>query len=346
MASWNNPKITNKGLELINSVLNSENITITSIKISSMKYDNSTLINLENIQEIKKSITPSSVIIENNKLKIQAIITNESNTKEYKLETIGIYAKKNNVGDEKLFAVINCENADIIPIDKKTGTVSINFEMFLVINRDVNFSMNYNTSALLTQSALNDTLNSRLSDKADKSTSVKSLRISNNTLYYSTHTNQEFSVTLPETTPDATDGVAGKISNNTVRDLARVVTNNVISEYGIGTNSINNANLNNYLKNGLYVNNNDSSRIRNITTAVINFQYETNWGVQLAMTEEDDPKLYIRAKRNNRWTSFKEMVYKTDIATDTKQGIISKNEIKDMFRKATLDEIWAGVGNG
>lgn len=131
--------------------------------------------------------------------------------------------------------------------------------------------------------------------------------------------------------------VDDSFSNIDIRDIIKQITSDKLTEVGIATNTINSANLNNYLKNGLYVNNKDSSRIRNITTAVINFQYETNWGVQLAMTEEDDPKLYIRAKRNNRWTDYKEMVYKTDVATDTKQGIISKNEIKNIFNVYTVE---------
>ena len=37
MANWNRPVITNKGLELINNSLNSGNVRITNIKVSSDK---------------------------------------------------------------------------------------------------------------------------------------------------------------------------------------------------------------------------------------------------------------------------------------------------------------------
>lgn len=98
-----------------------------------------------------------------------------------------------------------------------------------------------------------------------------------------------------------------------INELVKSILNDNLKLYGIGTNEINNFNLNNYLKNGLYVNNRDESRIGNITTSVVNFQYDNKWGVQLALTEEDDPKLYIRAKRNGNWTSYKEVAYKKDI---------------------------------
>lgn len=339
MASWNQPKITNKGLELINGVLNSESITITSIKTSKRRYEVSQIPNLTNIDNIEFTVSPSSVILENGKLKISAIITNLTNDTEYRLESIGIYAKKNNVGDEILLAVLSAINSDIIPA-RSVSEITINFEIFLIINRDVNFSMSYNTSALLTQGDLDTTLRQHLDSKADKSTSVKSLRISNNTLYYSTHTNQEFSVTLPETTPDATDGVAGKISINSIKSLATSqalsAINTELAKYNIGAFQWKSINLNDkQTLNGIFMGN-GAGGINNKYTMALNMFYSTSYGAQLLVTEETIPRLYVRYY-NDGWGELQEVVYKSDVATDSNKGIISKNEIKSMFNVYKID---------
>lgn len=345
MASWNRPIITNDGIKLINSVLNNETITITNIVVSSTRYEENKIASLSSLSNIKITTPPSAVIVENEKLKITAKIQNTNINEEFYMETIGILCKKNNQGDEILLAVIKSINSDIIPSHSITD-ITIDFVMFLMLNRDVNFTLNYNTNSLLTLQDLNDNVAVKINNKADKRDTVTSMRISDNKLYYKTLENKEFSVTLPEVVPYATDTTAGKISNNNVKEISRAITNEIIGTYGVGTNIINNNNINNYLKNGIYVVNEGTNRIDGATTTIFNVQYDTKWGVQLALVETDDPKLYIRAKRNNSWTTFKEMVYKSDVATDTKKGIISKNEIKELFPTVALIDIWKGVCNG
>lgn len=112
-----------------------------------------------------------------------------------------------------------------------------------------------------------------------------------------------------------------------INELIKSILNDNLKLYGIGTNEINLVDFNSYLKNGIYITNSGANRINSKTTSIINIQYDTKWGVQLAMTEEDDPKLYIRAKRNGIWTSYKEVAYKKDI-----EDIYTINDFIDNFK--------------
>lgn len=344
MAVWNKPVITTDGEKIF---LNSFNevpdlITIKKIKFSSSKPRD--LKNLKNLSDVKVEFSPSSVQIVDNQLVIRCNFNNKNNKEEYQLNTIGIYATADGIRDT-LLAVITTENGDYIPIDNNSGLLNISFTFYLVVSNNANFNIEYNSSSFMKQIDVQNLVNTSIINKADKDTSVKSLRISNNTLYYSTNSEKEYSVSLPEQTPNATDTVAGKISNNTVKDLATTVVNGELAKYNIGAIQWKSTNLNDkQTLNGIFMGN-GAGGINNKYTMALNMFYSTIYGAQLLVTEETIPRLYVRYYLSSAWSNLQEVVYKSDVATDTEKGIISKNEIKSLFTKATLSEIWSGVAN-
>ena len=318
MASWNRPVITNKGIELMNNALNNANIQITNIKISSRKYTDN-IQNLTTLEEIKKTIPISSIIkLTDNKIKISAIINNENENQGYNLETIGIY------NNDNLFAVITAIESDFIPRNTGTGLLTINFELILNVNKDTVFTMNYNSNALLTNKDLDAIIQERMKIKANSNEVITNITASGGTITY-TKNNQNFNLTVAPQITDATDTIAGKISKNTVKELATAKINellpeskitelsfNKMKEFGLGLTTTSSGHINDYRPNGFYAFGWQGGGIGNKTTGVFNIQYADRYGVQLSITQEDKTKAYIRAKNNGSWTSDKELMQVDD----------------------------------
>ncbi|WP_156299019.1 pyocin knob domain-containing protein [Streptobacillus canis] len=104
-----------------------------------------------------------------------------------------------------------------------------------------------------------------------------------------------------------------------------------IQEFGIGLNKPIKKDMNSFLSNGLYSVNSGENRIRGKSTSFLNFQYDTDWGVQLGLTEEDNPTVNVRSKRDGVWNEWKRLVDEPRL-----------NEILES-KRARLDDIWAGV---
>ena len=318
MASWNRPVITNKGIELMNNALNNANIQITNIKISSRKYTDN-IQNLTTLEEIKKTIPISSITkLTDNKIKISAIINNENENQGYNLETIGIY------NNDNLFAVITAIESDFIPRNTGTGLLTINFELILNVNKDTVFTMNYNSNALLTNKDLDAIIQERMKIKANSNEVITNITASGGTITY-TKNNQNFNLTVAPQITDATDTIAGKISKNTVKELATAKINellpeskitelsfNKMKEFGLGLTTTSSGHINDYRPNGFYAFGWQGGGIGNKTTGVFNIQYADRYGVQLSITQEDKTKAYIRAKNNGSWTSDKELMQVDD----------------------------------
>lgn len=318
MASWNRPVITNKGIELMNNALNNANIQITNIKISSRKYTDN-IQNLTTLEEIKKTIPISSIIkLTDNKIKISAIINNENENQGYNLETIGIY------NNDNLFAVITAIESDFIPRNTGTGLLTINFELILNVNKDTVFTMNYNSNALLTNKDLDTIIQERMKVKANSNEVITNITASGGTITY-TKNNQNFNLTVAPQITDATDTIAGKISKNTVKELATAKINellpeskitelsfNKMKEFGLGLTTTSSGHINDYRPNGFYAFGWQGGGIGNKTTGVFNIQYADRYGVQLSITQEDKTKAYIRAKNNGNWTNHKELMQVED----------------------------------
>ena len=333
MASWNRPVITNKGIELMNNALNNANIQITNIKISSRKYTDN-IQNLTTLEEIKKTIPISSITkLTDNKIKISAIINNENENQGYNLETIGIY------NNDNLFAVITAIESDFIPRNTGTGLLTINFELILNVNKDTVFTMNYNSNALLTNKDLDTIIQERMKIKANSNEVITNITANGGTITY-TKNNQNFNLTVAPQITDATDTIAGKISKNTIKELAVAKINellpeskitelsfNKMKEYGLGLTTTNSGHRNDYKANGFYAYGWQGGGIGNKTTGVFNIQYADRYGVQLSITQEDKTRAYIRAKNNGSWTSDKELMQVDDFNLYA-NAYLGNNEIK------------------
>ena len=132
----------------------------------------------------------------------------------------------------------------------------------------------------------------------------------------------------------ATDTKNGLINFNKIRELSTTVlqgnlasdsTNGIISydkvkelslakmqEFGLGLTTTSTGHINDYRPNGFYAFGWQGGGIGNKTTGVFNIQYADRYGVQLAITQEDKTRAFIRAKNNGSWTSHKELMQVDD----------------------------------
>lgn len=128
----------------------------------------------------------------------------------------------------------------------------------------------------------------------------KTIEQNNNTISFTKFDGTQSQIQIATDIDSATDTVEGKISKNVIKELIL----SKIREFGIGTNTVDrNINPNDFKDVGIYVVSN-SRGINNKTTVIINAQYDNDWGAQLGITEEDNPKIYVRSKRNGRWTAW------------------------------------------
>ena len=106
----------------------------------------------------------------------------------------------------------------------------------------------------------------------------------------------------------ASDNANGIISFNKVRELSL----GKMQEYGLGLTTTSTGHRNDYKANGFYAYGWQGGGIGNKTTGIFNIQYADRYGVQLAITQEDKTRAFIRAKNNNIWTSDKELMQVDD----------------------------------
>ena len=138
----------------------------------------------------------------------------------------------------------------------------------------------------------------------------------------------------------ATDTVSGTLTKNEVKELAVSKINELVTdtrikqqalakmqEFGLGALKMSDMTrdwLQNKLPTGLYY---YTRGINNKTTCGLNFYYDGYYGVQLAITEEEKPRLFLR----QIYGGFKPWVEAHTTAN---------------LEPATVEEIWAGVANG
>lgn len=106
----------------------------------------------------------------------------------------------------------------------------------------------------------------------------------------------------------ASDSTNGIISFNKVKELSLAK----MQEYGLGLTTTSTGHMNDYKPNGFYAYGWQGGGIGNKTTGVFNIQYADRYGVQLAITQEDKTRAFIRAKNNGSWTSHKELMQVDD----------------------------------
>lgn len=213
MAKWNRPVITTKGVQLLQSTLNGKTLQLTDVKVSDINsLTDEMLPNLSQLDRIKKSVPITNIELIEDKLKVTAIINNEGERDGYELRAIGIYSHND------LFAVVTASNSDFIPPDMGDGVVTINFDLILSVDRNANFSIDYNSKALLKLSDLNSIVSREFAKKANATDVITDVMLVNRTIKV-TKNGLVKDILLPEEVHDSTDTVAGKISKNSIREL-------------------------------------------------------------------------------------------------------------------------------
>lgn len=216
MAKWNRPVITTKGVQLLQSTLNGKTLQLTDVKVSDINsLTDEMLPNLSQLDRIKKSVPITNIELIEDKLKVTAIINNEGERDGYELRVIGIYSHND------LFAVVTASNSDFIPPDMGDGVVTINFDLILSVDRNANFSIDYNSKALLKLSDLNSIISREFAKKANITDVITDVKLVDRTIKV-TKNGLVKDITLPEEVHDSTDSVAGKISKNSIRELINI----------------------------------------------------------------------------------------------------------------------------
>lgn len=216
MAKWNRPVITTKGVQLLQSTLNGKTLQLTDVKVSDINsLTDEMLPNLSQLDRIKKSVPITNIELIEDKLKVTAIINNEGEHDGYELRVIGIYSHND------LFAVVTASNSDFIPPDMGDGVVTINFDLILSVDRNANFSIDYNSKALLKLSDLNSIVSREFAKKANITDVITDVKLVDRTIKV-TKNGSVKDITLPEEVHDSTDTVAGKISKNSIRELINI----------------------------------------------------------------------------------------------------------------------------
>lgn len=233
MAKWNRPVITTKGVQLLQSTLNGKTLQLTDVKVSDINsLTDEMLPNLSQLDRIKKSVPITNIELIEDKLKVTAIINNEGEHDGYELRVIGIYSHND------LFAVVTASNSDFIPPDMGDGVVTINFDLILSVDRNANFSIDYNSKALLKLSDLNSIISREFAKKANATDVITDVKLVDRTIKV-TKNGSVKDITLPEEVHDSTDTVAGKISKNSIRELINIefTSRNYQSQIDYLTNS-------------------------------------------------------------------------------------------------------------
>ena len=151
MGAYNSAVITNGGQRIVTqAVANKQVITFSSVKISSYAYPKGTNIaGLTDLQDIKQSKQPGAAEIFNETMiQVSARFGNEDVEAAYLIETIGIYAKLGD-GEETLFAVIQAETPDQMPVSSEVSPSAFIYVMQITVQQASQISVTVSPAGLV-----------------------------------------------------------------------------------------------------------------------------------------------------------------------------------------------------
>ena len=151
MGAYNSAVITNGGQSIVTqAVANKQVITFSSVKISSYAYPEGTNIaGLTDLQDIKQSKQPGAAEIFNETMiQVSARFGNEDVEAAYLIETIGIYAKLGD-GEETLFAVIQAETPDQMPVSSEVSPSAFIYVMQITVQQASQISVTVSPAGLV-----------------------------------------------------------------------------------------------------------------------------------------------------------------------------------------------------
>lgn len=151
MGAYNSAVITNGGQSIVTqAVANKQVITFSSVKISSYAYPEGTNIaGLTDLQDIKQSKQPGAAEIFNETMiQVSARFGNEDVEAAYLIETIGIYAKLGD-GEETLFAIIQAETPDQMPVSSEVSPSAFIYVMQITVQQASQISVTVSPAGLV-----------------------------------------------------------------------------------------------------------------------------------------------------------------------------------------------------
>ena len=157
MANLGTLTITNKGQELITSILagTETGVKFTHVSSSSKEYADSDLESLEALEDIKQTIEPSSITaVSGNTVMVDAIFSNKNLTEGYDLNTIGLYATPSD-GTEILYAVCR-ETTGTLAVPAYNGVTSTDLvvDLYTLCGNSENISLEISEAAVASAKAL------------------------------------------------------------------------------------------------------------------------------------------------------------------------------------------------
>ena len=159
MAKWQDAVITNKGLELLGSVITGGTLTITSASLGGATVDTVALINQT---ALKNPITApvaisQKVLVAGKGVDIKVQIRNSGVTSTQVMKQVGLFAKVSN-GAEILFAIMQDTTGEEIPSSTDYPDFMLEFTCAVAISNTGNVEIKVSGSAVITRADLEEEL--------------------------------------------------------------------------------------------------------------------------------------------------------------------------------------------
>ncbi len=141
MAIWlkENCKVTTGGKNLLARLQAGEQLEITRVVCSDNRVESHLLEQQSEIVNIKKELEFRKILkIVDNKATFTFILTNKDVTEPFYLNQIGIYAAEPNSDSEILYIIMQCENADEIPMESSVSIREV-YELNTLFENEAGF---------------------------------------------------------------------------------------------------------------------------------------------------------------------------------------------------------------
>lgn len=196
MAEFKRMILTNKGQTALTQLIsNSKTINFFKICSSSDIFTNDEILALNNLTNIKQTISVTQVKVLNiSDVKISVTISNEGLTTGYDLNSIGLFIKNEN-DEEILYSVASVENAEkgiYIPANNGSVSTQIDLDIITTIANADNVSFNINPTGFASKEEVEE-LDTKINNNVLKSYTT-TLTLANWTLN-STTSKYEYNVT-------------------------------------------------------------------------------------------------------------------------------------------------------
>lgn len=310
MANYIGWVLTNDGKNLLSrAIANETKINFTKFKVGAgYNPENdqrlTDLINPKAEYNVSSYNTKDDGVVEFIFVVSNRTIENESKINEaFKISEMGIFAEDDS-GKEILYAYNKGTDGDYLPVYTGKNAVDIVEKCIIVVDQAVELTIKVDNSLTYVTPESFDTYKEEITKKLDLKADKKDT-ITNATINSGVITLNRESGDIELTIPSSAENIKGIIDKETFNEWALIK----LKEFGIGRDTIDNqTNLNKTFKNvGIYVVGASNGGINGKITTIINSQYDSNLGIQMGITDEDEPKIYVRAKKNGNWTQWREI---------------------------------------